>query len=244
MTMIKVGSPSDVIKMAVSQIGISESPPNSNKVKYNTWYYGKEVSGKAYPWCMVFCQWVYDQCNIRLPSNTASCTMMGEAAKNAGIFKNSGPKPGDLVLLRFKPTGGPTHCGIVEKISGTNVICIEGNTSYGNDTNGGSVMRRTRTAKNIYGLVRPTFGSDLPKEKGVEDMTIDEFIYNLTDKQAYALLEKAMKHAAKQPLPAWMKGKDKEYWDAAVKQGIITGEPERPVKRDELAIILGRMNAK
>lgn len=39
----------DVLQVAISQIGIKEFPANSNRVKYNTWYYGKEVSGSAYP---------------------------------------------------------------------------------------------------------------------------------------------------------------------------------------------------
>ena len=41
----------NIISMAASQIGIKEQPANSNKVKYNTEYYGHEVSGSAYPWC-------------------------------------------------------------------------------------------------------------------------------------------------------------------------------------------------
>jgi len=44
---------------ARSQLGIKESPANSNNVKYNTWYYGHAVSGPtAYPWCCVFVAWV------------------------------------------------------------------------------------------------------------------------------------------------------------------------------------------
>ena len=48
-----------VVKTALSQVGVKEKPKNSNKVKYNTWYYGKVVSGSAYPWCMTFVQWCF-----------------------------------------------------------------------------------------------------------------------------------------------------------------------------------------
>ena len=41
-----------VVATALAEVGVKEKPRNSNKVKYNTWYYGKEVSGKNYPWCM------------------------------------------------------------------------------------------------------------------------------------------------------------------------------------------------
>jgi hypothetical protein len=36
-----------IIAVAKAGIGVKESPKGSNKVKYNTWYYGKEVSGGA-----------------------------------------------------------------------------------------------------------------------------------------------------------------------------------------------------
>ena len=48
-----------VVKTALSQVGIKESPSGSNRVKYNTWFYGKEVRGASYPWCMTFVQWVF-----------------------------------------------------------------------------------------------------------------------------------------------------------------------------------------
>ena len=45
-----------VIATARSQIGIKESPKNSNKVKYNRWFYGKNES--AYWYCTFVC-WVF-----------------------------------------------------------------------------------------------------------------------------------------------------------------------------------------
>lgn len=48
-----------VVATAVSQLGIKEEPKNSNKVKYNTWYYGRTVKGSAYPWCMTFVEWCF-----------------------------------------------------------------------------------------------------------------------------------------------------------------------------------------
>lgn len=48
-----------LVEIAKSQIGVKESPANSNNVKYNTWYYGKAVSGSAYPWCCGFVEWCF-----------------------------------------------------------------------------------------------------------------------------------------------------------------------------------------
>lgn len=48
-----------LVKIAESQIGVKESPAGSNNVKYNTWYYGKPVSGDAWPWCCAFVSWCF-----------------------------------------------------------------------------------------------------------------------------------------------------------------------------------------
>ena len=50
-----------LLNLAKNEIGEKEYPPNSNNVKYNTWYYGHPVSGPAYPWCAVFVSWLFNQ---------------------------------------------------------------------------------------------------------------------------------------------------------------------------------------
>lgn len=61
-----------ILEIARSQIGTRESPANSDNVKYNTVYYGREVSGK-YPWCAVFVWWVF-----REAGGSPSCTTAAE----------------------------------------------------------------------------------------------------------------------------------------------------------------------
>lgn len=48
-----------LIAIAKGELGVTEWPADSNKVKYNTWYYGSAVSGSAYPWCVVFIVWCF-----------------------------------------------------------------------------------------------------------------------------------------------------------------------------------------
>lgn len=48
-----------LVDIASSQIGVKESPSGSNNVKYNTWYYGRVVSGDGFPWCCVFVEWCF-----------------------------------------------------------------------------------------------------------------------------------------------------------------------------------------
>jgi peptidoglycan hydrolase-like protein with peptidoglycan-binding domain len=46
-----------VIDTARAELGVVEKPSGSNKVKYNKWFYGRDVSGPKYPWCAVFVCW-------------------------------------------------------------------------------------------------------------------------------------------------------------------------------------------
>lgn len=70
-------------------------------------------------------------------------------------------------------------------------------------------------------------------------MSIDEMIAKMSNQQAYQLLEKANAHAATLTEPEW--SKQEGHWYKAASAGIVDGTaPERPVKRDELAAILGR----
>lgn len=236
-----IGGRGDLIKMEAKtlietarlQIGIKEYPSGSNKVIYNTWFYGKEVSGKDYPWCMVFCQWVFSKVGITLPMWTASCTELMNAAKKTGTWVTKSFKPGDLAIFSFTDGKTPSHCGIVENADRHSLVTIEGNTSLTSNDNGGCVMRRTRYITNTLGAYRYNF------EEGI-DMTVDEFIKSLTPAQAHTIMKKAEEHADKIALPTW--ARTEGYWQKMIDQKVITANtPEGHVKRDELISILGRL---
>ncbi len=159
-----------LLTIARKQLGICENPPSSNNVRYNTWYYGREVMGSAYPWCMVFVQWVFSQAGVKLPVRTASCGALMNAAKAAGCWVTAGFKPGDVVIYDFPGGAATDHCGIVEtELPDYGVQAVEGNTSQsGSQSNGGMVCRKNRPGKYIVGAVRPVFD----KEKEEDDMVI------------------------------------------------------------------------
>lgn len=146
-----------LLEIATRELGVSENPPKSNKVRYNTWYYGREVSGSAYPWCMVFVQWVFNQAKVALPIRTASCGALMRAAKQQGSWVTDNYQPGDVVIYNFPGGAATDHCGIIEKVESTGVVSIEGNTGSGSDADGGQVQRRTRPNKYIVGAFRPKF---------------------------------------------------------------------------------------
>lgn len=150
----------DILKIAKAEIGVKESPANSNNVKYNTWYYGKSVNGSAYPWCAAFVSWVFSQVDSTLIKKSVSCMDIGNWFKSNNQWKTNNPQPGDVVFFKFNTNSRWTnHIGLVESVNADGSInTIEGNTSVSSDDNGGSVMRRTRKS-NIVGYGVPKYDS-------------------------------------------------------------------------------------
>lgn len=150
-----------VLAIAEAELGVAESPSGSNKVKYNTWFYGKEVSGAGYPWCMVFVNWCYAQAGYPLPTPhevSASCSgVLNWYKKTQPQCIVTAPEKGDIIIYNFG------HTGIYYGGAVNLVYAIEGNTSRGNDTNGGTVMRRNRERSQVAGFIRPSLGTFAPK---------------------------------------------------------------------------------
>ena len=152
----------DIIKKAQKEIGVKENPAGSNKVKYNTDYYGRAVIGNAYPWCCTFIWWIFKTCGAANlfcgGKKTAYCPTVENYYKSIGQWFTSNPKVGDLVLFDFSRKGIASHIGILEKINADGTYTtIEGNTGVGNDANGGMVMRRIRKKAGIRGFARPQY---------------------------------------------------------------------------------------
>lgn len=73
-----------------------------------------------------------------------------------------------------------------------------------------------------------------------EPMDITKLISEMTNEQAYQLMQKAELHAKTLSEPAW--SQQEGHWAKAVANGIVDGtSPERPAKRDEMIAILGRL---
>lgn len=151
-----------ILTIARSQLGIKENPPNSNRVKFNTAYYGQEVSGSAYPWCCAFVWWVFREAGAsRLfygGKKTASCSTLLGFHKAQAVRENY--LPGDIIFFNFDGKRNTQHVGICEGWDGRYITTIDGNTAPTNEANGGAVMRRRRPKKYIVGAYRPTYEED------------------------------------------------------------------------------------
>ena len=140
------GSGSDIVAVAVAEIGTTERTGN-NDIKYNDWYYGSSVSGAAYQWCCVFISWCANECGYidsGIVQKNAGCAVMKQYYKNkmlthAVTDSSYTPKPGDFIIM-----GDNGHIGLVEKYEDEVLYTIEGNSGTGiSDTNnnGGCVAR-------------------------------------------------------------------------------------------------------
>lgn len=147
---------SAIVKVANSQIGVKESPYNN--VKYNTWYYGKEVKDRnsrdtSHAWCVVFISWCADRAGIStdVVPKTAGVGSIMNFYKNAGRYKtrSSGyvPKVGDIAIF-----GNASHAGIVVACDGKTVSIVEGNYSDSVKLNTYKVGART-----ISGYCTPNY---------------------------------------------------------------------------------------
>lgn len=77
--------------------------------------------------------------------------------------------------------------------------------------------------------------------KDEEEMDIEKLLKQLTPEMCYGILTEAMNYADTMLEPVW--SRTDGHWAKATEKGIINGEgPERPMKRDEVVTILGRLN--
>jgi hypothetical protein len=185
-----------LLALARSYLGVTEQPPGSNQVIFNTAYYGRPVSGSAYPWCCVFLWYLFREAGATQlffgGGKTASCTTLYQYYKGQ---KQTVPvrqaKPGDLVFFVFDGNnkGIMNHVGICESMEGEYITTIDGNTGTTDEANGGAVMRRRRSIRFVGGVARPRYekeernmtvaqAKEIVKKKAKLSEATIEFLYN------------------------------------------------------------------
>lgn len=163
-----------VLSIAASQLGISESPRGTNRVKYNEWY---GING--IPWCATFVSWVLDKAGLtelrglQNERGSAYCPLIEKYYRQQGRWQ-SVPQVGAIVLFDWGGDGVSDHIGFVEQVINLNeVITIEGNTSATNNSNGGQVQSRSRYSSQIRGYGIPLYqGGNGPLD--LNDLSYEE----------------------------------------------------------------------
>ena len=166
---------SRVMQIARSQIGVCEKPANSNRQPY-----GKAYGWNGTFWCAQFvwwCGWIADNKQTKTIAKDASAAYIHESTVRIGgswaMKQTSKLEPrkeylkkaraGDIVSFDFGAMDGiRDHVGLVDRVEGNYIICIEGNTSKkGSQSNGGMVCEQRRLYSEICCATRPKY-SDNP----------------------------------------------------------------------------------
>jgi hypothetical protein len=147
----------ETLDIARGEIGVREDPPNSNRGP-KVDQYVREVGlnpASGFPWCAAFVYWCFSQgARVAGVSNplikTAGvqdhwqraiaggihCISAAEAAGNPDEIQ-----PGMIFVMGM--SGGAGHTGLVERISGSLLTTIEGNTNDNGSREGIGVFRRS-----------------------------------------------------------------------------------------------------
>lgn len=211
-----------VIDTARGELGNTESPPGSNRVKY--WEVMPSWNGQ--PWCVAFLLWCFRKAGEAMAffggAFTASCSTLLAWYKSQGqIVPVEDVQPGDIVLLNFHGSKDPEHCGLVVSVSRWSdghraIYTVEGNTTAtgasGSESNGGCVGEKLRYEYQVVAVCRPQY-------KEEETVKPDDLTEHWAEKSCRKAERKAI-----------MKGYPDGTW-----------RPNQQLTRAELAVILDRL---
>lgn len=154
------------IACAYAEQGIAET--GNNNVIFNTRFYGYEVSGSQYSWCVVFVYCcledafgdrVDDVCSKVAVVSGLRATLLEHGGKEIPIDQG---QPGDII--GFSKGGDYKHCGIIVENLGHGIYkTVEGNTSaVGSESqdNGDGVYKKVRANGShfeIAYIIRPNY---------------------------------------------------------------------------------------
>ncbi|HEX4957330.1 MAG TPA: CHAP domain-containing protein [Lacibacter sp.] len=148
----------EAVKVAISQIGVMEDPPTSNRGPEVDQYLASVGLPPGLFWCAAFVYWCFDKASVKSGKKNPLVKtghVMTHWNKTTGkkistadaVNKPSLIKPGHIFIMN---TGGSSgHTGIVEKVEGGFVHTIEGNSNNAGSRNGIGVFRLQRKIAKI-----------------------------------------------------------------------------------------------
>lgn len=151
----------DVLKVAADQIGYVEGPNNWTR-------FSAETNGGKYqyqPWCGSYVQWCFERCRMVEPSSVWTPGGAESYYRMGRWAPRYEPAPGYVVFFDWgqsQTRSRTDHVGFVESVQNGSITCIEGNTSNADWSNGGAVMRRTRSLEFVVGYGKPQYSVAAP----------------------------------------------------------------------------------
>lgn len=140
----------DALAVAVTQLGVEEKPRGSNGGPEVSKYLASVGLPTGNSWCMAFVFWCFAQVGL---ANQLVRTggVLRQWNEKPGLRVKS-PRPGDIMILDYGK--GLGHTGIVERVEGSVIHTIEGNTNDDGSREGYEVCRRTRQLEKVAGFLR------------------------------------------------------------------------------------------
>lgn len=121
----------------------------------------------------------------------------------------------------------------------TEVVITKESGNWGQTSEGWISLEYVNNKINIVEVTNPTPSTQKTDE--IYDL-LAKLIDYMTEEQAYKIYKKACDYMNLLPEPEWSKAEG--GMDYMKSQGLMSGQPERPVKRDELAAVLFRQSKK
>lgn len=176
-----MATPSDVIRIAASQIGYYRHNDPETGTKYGRWY-AQVTNQPAYAangvaFCAMFVSWVFAQAGQSVPGLPAAYVPYLQRDASALAVDIYSAQQGDIVIFQWD-SGETDHVGIVEMNRGTYLQTIEGN------VDGGRVQRRTRAWNVVAMVIRPQWSN-----VGSDDLVIDGMWGNATTRKLQQVLK-------------------------------------------------------
>lgn len=154
------------LQIAQGQLGQCEDPKGSNTGPMVDKYLAAMGLQPGYAWCQAFVYWCYEQAATQLRQNNTVIRTAGALDcwnKTATQFRISKKeawahpvllKPGDQFILNYGH--GLGHTGIIEKIEGSILHTIEGNSNNDGSREGYEVVRHKRSLndKLLLGFIK------------------------------------------------------------------------------------------
>lgn len=138
-----------------AQIGTRES--GVNNVRYNTAYYGREVEGDEYPWCVSYIWCGFQETGLAKlfigGGKSAYCPYVVGWARRHGRWVTGNYREGDLLFFDWDGDGAADHIAYCVRSDGGHVASVEGNV-------GDMVAGTTRYAASVMGAYRPDYGEE------------------------------------------------------------------------------------
>jgi hypothetical protein len=142
------------LNIAETQIQVREATGHNDGKEVET-YLRSVGLDKGYSWCMAFVYYCYQQASsvIGVPNPLKKTGgVLDQWQASSREHRVVSPQGGDIFIMDFG--GGAGHTGIIQKVDGTTLFTVEGNTNAQNSREGDGVYNRSRKLGTIKGFLR------------------------------------------------------------------------------------------